>query len=576
MSHFSVIFISIHTVATEKTVPLGAASVASAAKAACVDAGYADIQFSLVEAGPEESPQQLASRIAAAKPDLVAFSLYVWNRHKAIACAQLLRAAQPELPLWCGGPEASTWPQGLSQEDGGPFDLLISGEGEQLFSQELLALLATRSGQTPAATTSELASGAAASAASSQPFDLSKLPSPWLDGTLSPAGRKSVLWELVRGCPFSCAYCYEGRGSRQLRHINPQRLEAELALFSSVCPDEVQILDPTFNVNNERAIAILDRLIKEDSPIHWHFEVRAEQLTRSQAKRFARLNCSLQIGLQSADEAVCAALGRPLKRGLFADKITLLNEEGVSFGLDLIYGLPGDTYSGYRRSLDFALSLYPDNLDMFQLSVLPGTELYEKAESLQLRFMDSAPWLLLESPKFPATDIQRAERLSKAADLFYNQGRAVGWFNQVLYPLQEEPSAFMEGFAAYLASGASGRTADTQGAANGRSGVAGAAKNPVPKSVELEHQQLDFLSQRYEKARLDHLLPLVWDIVRCHGAWSRALAEGISSDIEFNYNPFDILGGAVMDIEEYVSLAEIQPAWYRMQAGQTEPALVRL
>jgi coproporphyrinogen III oxidase-like Fe-S oxidoreductase len=121
------------------------------------------------------------------------------------------------------------------------------------------------------------------------------------------------------------------------------------------------VLDPTFNANKERARRLLALIEEKACDIHWHFEVRAESLDRDLARRFAELGASLQIGLQTARPEVAAKIGRPLDRGLFASKIGLLNEEGAVFGLDLIYGLPGDDPDGFRSSLDFALSLYPNN-----------------------------------------------------------------------------------------------------------------------------------------------------------------------------------------------------------------------
>jgi radical SAM superfamily enzyme YgiQ (UPF0313 family) len=122
----------------------------------------------------------------------------------------------------------------------------------------------------------------------------------------------------------------------------------------------------------------------------------------------------------------------------------------VSFGLDLIYGLPGDTLAGYRKSLDFALSLYPNNLDLFRLSVLPGTILFEKAAEYGLKTNGKAPYMMISTPDFSAADLAKAEKLSRGTEIFYNQGRAVAWFNQVLYPLKMRPSIFLDEFAAWL------------------------------------------------------------------------------------------------------------------------------
>jgi len=333
----------------------------------------------------------------------------------------------------------------------------------------------------------------------------------------------------------------------------------ELDLFVRSRVPSVFVLDPTFNADKKRAHRILDLLLDKAPQIHWHFEVRAESLDREMARKFAALGASLQIGLQTADRQVSLAVGRPLDRGRFASRIDLLNQEGAVFGLDLIYGLPGDTLAGYRESLNFALSLYPNNLDLFRLAVLPGTILAEQGRDRGLIALSHPPYLVQSTPTFSTSDLTKAERLSRATDRFYNQGRAVGWFNQVLHPLKLRPSVFLEGFADFL---------DRNRAWD---------RLPTPQDpVALERLQLAYVDERYEKAKLDYLLPAVWDIVRFHGAWARALAEGIATDIEFNYDWRDVTGEAALDLEEFVSLAEFSPGRYRLRPSGGDVEVVRL
>jgi hypothetical protein len=225
----------------------------------------------------------------------------------------------------------------------------------------------------------------------------------------------------------------------------------------------------------------------------------------------------------------------------------VLNEEGAVFGLDLIYGLPGDSLAGYRRSLDFALSLYPNSLDMFRLAILPGTSLFDRAAEYGLLADSEAPYLVRSTPDFSAGDLENAERLSQAADLFYNRGRAVAWFNHVLKPLRIKPSNFLESFAAYTK-------------------TAGAVSS-------IEKLQLVFLEERYRKAKKDTLLPAVRDLVRFHGAWGRALAEGTSTEINFTYHPDDVLGECALDLETFAAQVTPRSVKARVRPGKQGPEI---
>jgi hypothetical protein len=79
-----------------------------------------------------------------------------------------------------------------------------------------------------------------------------------------------------------------------------------------------------------------------------------------------------------------------MKPGRFLEGIGHLKRHGLRYQLQLIYGLPGDRRESFRNSLNFAMSLDPPELAVFDLLVLPGTELWRQADALRLSY-DSEP-----------------------------------------------------------------------------------------------------------------------------------------------------------------------------------------
>ncbi|WP_304225680.1 B12-binding domain-containing radical SAM protein [Gracilinema caldarium] len=547
MNDISLIFVSIHCEQGPEAVPLGAATVAS-----YVDQNIAlKHSVHLMEAIVDEPPSRIFDRLSRLSTSVggrpvVGFSLYSWNRNLAVAVARMYAQAHPGSLLVAGGPEVTARPIGLDKEAGGPFSVIVQGEGESALFQ---VLQAWSNGQFPSQ-----------SRVLGMTEDLAALPSPWLSGYLDASvikkdGFAGALWELARGCPYTCTYCYESKGNHRLRYISEERFERELEYFIAKNASSVFVLDPTFNANNKRTLQILDRLIEKATDIHWHFEIRAELLNRDQARRFAQLGASLQIGLQTADPEVSARVGRPLDRSKFKQKIDLLNQEGVVFGLDLMYGLPGDTLKGFMDSLDFAIELYPNHLDIFRLAVLPGTVLADQAAEYLMVYEPEPPYALISSSTFPREDMNAADRLSRSVDFFYNKGRAVAWFNQVLYPLKMGPSRFFQRFADFM---------DAQ-------------RKPWDANLDPQYPAsrealiLKFLDTLYEQQKIDYLLPAVWDVVRFHGAWARALAEGITTTIDCNYDPDQLFGSGIVDLEEFSALADMHPCRIRVQPGKMEP-----
>ncbi len=360
--------------------------------------------------------------------------------------------------------------------------------------------------------------------------DLEKISSPYLDGSLDVAEYGGALWELARGCPFKCSYCYESRGEKKVRYFPRERLEKEIELFAGKKIAQVFVLDPTYNCDKKRAVDIIRMLRKKAPGMFFYFEARAEYIDRELAKAFASVPCCIQIGLQSADEEVLKKVHRSLNKNLFAKNVGILNEEGAVFGFDLIYGLPGDTLHGFEKSIDFALSLYPNNLELFCLSVLPGTRLYDEAQELGLTYESKPPYHVTCSTSFSSADLKKAAELSEAVNLFYSRGRAVPWFNSVIRLLHDKPSAFCAKFSQFLK-------------------AKGIDAERVTDSDETEALQKEFLCAELKARNLGGMTNLVTDIVSLNGAMGKCTAEGGSYIVSLHYHPDDLMSPYASDLK---------------------------
>jgi hypothetical protein len=441
--------------------------------------------------------------LVALQPAAVGFSMYVWNRDKCLELAFELKKRLPGATIFAGGPEPTADPHGVL--DAAAFDFLIIGEGEETFAAACVRLEAGESlnGIRGIAVKEK---GGIFFTPRKPVTDLDTLPSPYLTGVLDTADYRGILWQLSRGCGFSCDFCFDSRDRHGVRRFSLTRIEAELRHFAAKGVAQVFVLDSTFNQDTRRAKTIL-RLIKKIAPhIHFHFEVRSEFIDREMARLFAEITCSLQIGLQSSSPQILQGVGRTFDRNSFEAKIALLNETGAVFGLDLIYGLPGDTRQGFAKSLDFALGLYPNQLDIFPLAVLPGTTLSARSASIGLHHLPDPPYTLISSPTYTAEEMNRTKGLATACDIFYTRGKAVAWFNGIIAPLGLKPSAFLREFAEWLV----------------------AEKGPSISEATLDDHEIwqlqrCFLTRMFSRKDLRRLLPVVLDLVDYHYHYAAAL-----------------------------------------------------
>jgi oxygen-independent coproporphyrinogen-3 oxidase len=84
----------------------------------------------------------------------------------------------------------------------------------------------------------------------------------------------------------------------------------------------------------------------------------------------------LSLGVQSFSDSELRLLGRIHTASQAAEALRAARRAGLaSVNLDLIYGLPGQTLAAWRATLERTLSLEPDHLSLYALSVEEGTPL---------------------------------------------------------------------------------------------------------------------------------------------------------------------------------------------------------
>jgi hypothetical protein len=532
--------VSIHIKDFTHAVPLAAASLKAQLDAVPSNSLRLDVSFH--DYYVDNSADFIAQDICKNIPDMIGFSTYLWNRHIVLEICRIIKGKFPAVLLFAGGAEATALP--LTLLDCAPFDFVIKGEGEIVLTEVMNRLL---NSDTLEGIPGVFLKGTKQNLEKDQQpvMDINSLHSPYLTGTLDPHRYCGLLWELSRGCPFKCGFCFESRGVAGIRQLSLDRIQKELELFEEKKVNHVFVLDPTFNSDVKRAKKILRLIIKTAPLIHFTFEIRTEFIDSEIAELFAGINCSLQIGLQSAHPEVLANVNRTINTVKYAEKIALLNSAGAIFGLDLIYGLPGDTPAGFQESLNYALRLQPNHLDIFPLAVIPGTALYDNAESFLLNFQQDAPYTLISSPGFSEAGMVQIECLQNACEIFYNRGGAAGWMFMALETLEIEPADFLADFAVHLSS----------------------CKEPLALTrEEITSLQSSFVREQFVRHNKKNLFPVMDDIIKVHGALNRSLYAGplvtegesrFNDETVFCLSPGTISLSLKYDFDELMTVGEL-------------------
>jgi len=337
------------------------------------------------------------------RPDLVGFGAYLWNSERILHLCRAIRARLPQCRLLLGGPEVNPDNAWLLEQGG--FDFGIVGEGEGSFAALLRALVAGQA-EAPGLLVQDQ-TGYRHTGPSQLLPELDLVASPYLQGLIGPSFNSSINLETVRGCPYSCSYCYYPKAFRGLRAFGRARLAAEFDWASDQGVSEVNILDPCF-ARRPDVLELLSGL--KDRGLNLNCELNAEDLTPELVTALASGGLKqVEIGLQTTNPVALKHIRRPFNPERFARGVELLRASGVNVMTDVMLGLPGDSLDDVKRTIDFVVErgLY-DSLGVYPLAVLPGTRLRLEASELGLDYSPAPPYLLKSGPLMGKAEIEAA------------------------------------------------------------------------------------------------------------------------------------------------------------------------
>ncbi len=293
-----------------------------------------------------------------------------------------------------------------------------------------------------------------------------------------------------------------------------EELESQLKNCSKNGITELSVYDDSLSKDKGKLLHFLKAVQTQAPDLFVSIRVEPSVLDNEVCRQCQNLNCSLEIPFIPKD-------GHFDKKFL-SRRSTSLNNAGLVFGVELSYAdSKGDSLKAFKERLDFTIEQYPNHIDFCQL------EDAELAQSARV------------SQTFSAEDIRSARNIAFACKTFYSSGRAVPWFNSVLFALRITPSVFFSDFAEWQRC----NNCDYKSGFN----------SEMVSHHEIEKMQLLFLQQKFEEKKKSHLFVAVTDIVCLNGALSRLVSDGTESVLETEYNPEELFGPEAMDINGFVN-----------------------
>lgn len=394
----------------------------------CLRANLGDLHdCSMIIEFDNNLPAQTAvEKLLAHNPQIILFSVYIWNLTMIEETVTILRHIRPDIKLVIGGPEVS-----YEYEDLPLFkmaDHLIRGEGESVIEQTCRDLL---DGKT------------LPKVIESRPANLNRIQLPYDEYTDTDIAHRRIYVETSRGCPFKCAYCLSSI-EPGVRFFPLEKLLPMLKKLIDRGARTFKLIDRSFNINPDHAAKVLRFFLENRCEgMMLHLEWEPEQLQEELQALIESAPAGfmqLEVGVQTFNPEVAQRIERQLSIETIERHIALLNAcASTHLHSDLIAGLPGETLESIAAGFDRLHACGPEEIQLGILKKLRGAPIAKHDTEWQMVYNTLPPYDVLQTSTLSFVDLQRLRRFARLWNITVNNGR---FPNTAPLIWQNQPSVF--------------------------------------------------------------------------------------------------------------------------------------
>lgn len=369
----------------------------------------------------QASIDQLVEEICAWKPDVLGFTAF----YTSLPCMEIIAksclARIPGLKIVCGGPETG----GANEEyrknlvAGSIVHAAVVGEGEATF----LDLLGRWASELPLhgcqGTIHKLGSGVPVvePARASLPFHAVPFPD-YSDFDLSLYEDPQALPVMMsRGCVARCSFCSETRYWQKFRSGPAERTFSHIKeLVERFGVNRIYFNDSLVNGNFDSLAQLAELIVASGINIKWNGQARVDRrMTKSLLDRLAISGCEfLSYGFESGSQKVVDQMEKRSTVALAQEVIRNTHAAGISTGLNVIVGFPGEEEEDFQMTLDFlrANLSHIDQVGINEMNVFVGVPVGDDPARFGIApdFESGASWQTLDGRNNPNV---RKDRLSR-------------------------------------------------------------------------------------------------------------------------------------------------------------------
>lgn len=381
----------------------------------------------LAEYTINQNMENILADIYRRKPEVAAFSCYIWNWNMIQDIITELPKVLPDIEIWLGGPEVSFHGEKLLERFEAVRGIML-GEGENTFT-ELLAYYQTEpEGGKSLENIGGLLLRSGVTGVQ-RPVLMEELPFFYEKYGLERFENRILYYESQRGCPFRCAYCLSSI-DKKVRFRELDTIKKHMQFFLEHKVPQVKFIDRTFNCNAKHAYEVWKYLKEHDNGItNFHFEIAADLLTKEQLGIMKDMRpglIQLEIGVQSTNEQTLRAINRNTDLSYLWEMTAKVHSFGnIHQHLDLIAGLPFEDYESFAKSFNDVYAMRPQQLQLGFLKVLKGSPIEERTSEYGIIYNTKPPYEVLYSKWLGFADVRKLKGIEEMVELYYNSSQFV-------------------------------------------------------------------------------------------------------------------------------------------------------
>jgi radical SAM superfamily enzyme YgiQ (UPF0313 family) len=185
-----------------------------------------------------------------------------------------------------------------------------------------------------------------------------------------------------RGCKWSCSFCYRMREGFHERAVEAIMEEIKW-LHDRAQITHFQFSDELLMSSERRVGDICEALLKLPFRIKWDCNGRLNYATTYTLRLMRSSGCDyINYGIESLNQKLLNQMGKGLTLNQIESGVQATLRSGISPGLNLIWGFPGDTVENLWEAVVFLKRWDPcDELRTIRpVTPYPGCRLYEEAK----------------------------------------------------------------------------------------------------------------------------------------------------------------------------------------------------